>query len=150
MTARARRRLLPVTVLLTVVMAALAHEGNSARVTGPVPASAAVDARVPARLLVTAREFAFGLSRVQVRAHGRDPLPVIVQFLDAGEDPHDLRIRRLDARGRPGRVGWRFQPIRPGQLVERELRLRPGRYRLVCTLAGHERRGMRTTLRVRR
>lgn len=113
---------------------------------------ASADAAVaPGRVLLTAREFTLGLSRTTVRvpASGPDRHLTIMQFRNGGEDPHDLRVRRLDSHGRPYGTGWRFPEIRSGTMVERELHLRPGRYRLVCTLPGHERLGMRATLLVR-
>ena len=62
-----------------------------------------------------------------------------------GEDGHDLVVR--DAAGRElARSG----EVRAGKRATLQLRLAPGTYRLVCDLADHEARGMRTTLRVTR
>jgi hypothetical protein len=99
------------------------------------PASAAA----PARLLVEAREFNLVLSRQAVR-----PGTAIVQMVNRGEDPHDLRIVRAGGR-RAGAIG----EVLPGELGEWSGRLRRGRYRLYCTLEGHRARGMKATLRVR-
>jgi uncharacterized cupredoxin-like copper-binding protein len=38
--------------------------------------------------------------------------------------------------------------VRPGQVVDRELKLVPGRYVLWCAVADHTERGMRAVLRV--
>jgi uncharacterized cupredoxin-like copper-binding protein len=88
----------------------------------------------PSRLLVEAREFNLVLSRPSVNAGG-----AIVQLVNRGEDPHDLRI------GRRGSISETL----PGDVGEWSGRLRRGRYRLWCTLEGHRSLGMRATLRVR-
>jgi plastocyanin len=62
-----------------------------------------------------------------------------------GEDGHDLAVR-----GRGGRVLGAVPEIRPGANRTLRLRLRPGRYTLFCTLAGHEARGMRARIVVKR
>jgi hypothetical protein len=93
----------------------------------------------PARLLVEAREFNLTLSRARIRRG-----PAIVQLANRGEDPHDLRLRRIGGRG-----GGAIDDVAPGEVGEWSGRLRRGRYRLVCTLEGHRALGMRATLRVR-
>jgi plastocyanin len=106
---------------------------------GPAAANPPAATRpAPARLLVEAREFNLALSRPTVRA-GR----AIVQLVNRGEDPHDLRIVRS---GR--RIGT-IAELRPGKVGEWEGRLRRGRYRLYCTLEGHRAAGMKATLRAR-
>jgi hypothetical protein len=102
-------------------------------------AAAARPAGHPARLMVEAREFNLTLSRLKVK-HG----PAIVQLANRGEDPHDLRLKRIGGHGR-GTIGKTL----PGEVGEWEGRLRRGRYRLWCTLEGHRALGMRATLRVR-
>jgi hypothetical protein len=103
-----------------------------------VPASAPA-APAPSRLLVESREFNLVLSRSWVKRG-----TAIVQLANRGEDPHDLRWRRVGRRG-----GGRIAETLPGEVGEWEGRLRRGRYRLWCTLEGHRRLGMRATLRVR-
>jgi len=92
----------------------------------------------PARVQVVAQEFSYSLSRTKVRA-GR----VIVELVNRGQDTHDLDLRRI---GGTGII--RFPSVQPGQFVDRELRLRPGRYLLWCAIADHRERGMRAVLRV--
>ncbi len=92
----------------------------------------------PARVQVVAQEFSFSLSRGTVKAG-----EVIVEFLNRGQDTHDLDLQRVG-----GTHVFRFPHVDPGQYVDRELKLRPGRYRIWCGIADHRERGMHTTLRV--
>jgi hypothetical protein len=98
------------------------------------------EARAPARLMVQADEYSLVLSR-QSLVRG----PALVQLLNRGEDPHDLRIQRIS-----GSTVSSVPETRAGGLVETRVRLRTGRYRLWCSLPGHRTLGMRATLRVRR
>ncbi len=96
--------------------------------------------RGPARLLVLAKEFSYVLSRQKVRS-GR----VIVQLANAGEDAHNLRLRRIGAKR--SRLVSRTAP---GKRSELDRRLKPGRYYLWCSIADHEARGMHARLVVKR
>jgi hypothetical protein len=87
---------------------------------------------------VVATEFRLALSRVRLQAG-----EAIVELVNAGEDPHDLRLRRV------GGTTTRRWPIVPaGGHVDEELRLRPGKYLLWCSLPGHRALGMQATLTV--
>jgi hypothetical protein len=121
-------------VLTTGLVAALAQPGSA---TAPAQDSGAG----PARLLVSGQEYSLLLSRRAV-ASG----PAVIQFLNRGQDPHDLRLRRI---GRTIGYASSAPEIRPGTLVELHTRLRPGRYRLWCSLPGHRKRGMRAVLSVK-
>jgi hypothetical protein len=101
--------------------------------------SAAPADAAPSRLLVEAREFNLVLSRPSVKAGD-----AIVQLVNRGEDPHDLRLRRVGGRG-----GGSIAEALPGEVGEWEGRLRRGRFWVFCTLEGHRALGMRATLRVR-
>ena len=94
--------------------------------------------RPPARVQVVAQEFRYSLSRTKVRA-GR----VIVELVNRGQDTHDLDLRRVGGT----RIGH-FPSVLPGQFVDRELKLGPGRYVLWCAIADHRERGMHAVLRV--
>jgi len=94
--------------------------------------------RPPARVQVVAQEFRYSLSRRKVKA-GR----VIIELVNRGEDTHDLDLKRVG-----GKRIFHFPDVEPGHYVDRELRLRPGRYVLWCAIADHSERGMRATLRV--
>jgi hypothetical protein len=101
-------------------------------------ASHAGAAATPARMQVTADEFTLVLSR-----HTLPAGPAIVQLVNRGEDDHDLALRRA------GGVIRRIETVTPGRVDELETTLRPGRYILWCTLAGHRARGMGASLLVR-
>ena len=92
----------------------------------------------PARVQVVAQEFSYSLSRTKVRA-GR----VIVELVNRGQDTHDLDIRRIG-----GTRIFHFPSVQPGQVVDRELKLKPGRYQLWCAIADHREQGMHAVLRV--
>ena len=92
----------------------------------------------PARVQVVAQEFSYSLSRTKVRA-GR----VIVELVNRGQDTHDLDLQRIG-----GTRIFRFPSVQPGQVVDRELKLVPGRYQLWCAIADHRERGMHAVLRV--
>lgn len=94
----------------------------------------------PARVQVAADEYRYSLSRPTIVAG-----PAIVELVNYGEDAHDLRLRRAG-----GARTYVVGKVRPGGSAELEARLRPGRFALWCSLAGHRRRGMSATLVVRR
>ena len=91
-----------------------------------------------ARVQVVAQEFSYSLSRTKVKA-GR----VIVELVNRGQDTHDLDIRRIG-----GTRIFHFPDVLSGQVVDRELNLRPGRYQLWCAIADHREQGMHAVLRV--
>ena len=103
-------------------------------------AHASPSSRAPARLLVAGDEYSLRLSRGTVE-HG----PALIQFMNRGEDPHDLRLKRISRS--PSRT-VSAPELRPGALVEIDTRLRAGHYALWCSLPGHRARGMRAVLRV--
>jgi plastocyanin len=98
----------------------------------------------PTRLQVRGTEWDLTLSRAKV-----DPGRARIEFVNEGEDAHDLKLRRLGA-ARKFAVG----EVEPGAVAEFEpLRLRrASRYRLWCSLEEglHRELGMEATLRVRR
>ncbi len=93
----------------------------------------------PTRIQVVAMEFYYNLSR-----HAVAPGPAIVQFVDFGQDPHDLRMERLGG----GRV-YGTPIIQPGALYDLHLDLVPGTYMLWCSIANHRALGMQAELVVR-
>ena len=95
-------------------------------------------APAPARVQVSAKEFFYSLSRHKVVAG-----PAIVELVNFGEDPHDLRLERIGG----GRV-WKTPLVYPGAYYDLEAKLVPGRYRLWCSVANHRRLGMTAVLTV--
>ena len=94
----------------------------------------------PARLGVSATEYHLTLSRPAVKAG-----VVEIELENDGQDPHDLRVRRVG-----GTHVFSVPLVGPGQRRTIDIRLRPGRYRLWCSVANHAALGMQTVLRVRR
>ena len=99
----------------------------------------APSAAAPARLGVVAREFRFQLSRASLK-----PGPAIVELDNFGEDVHDLRMRRIG-----GTRTYAIPETLPHGHAQLKVRLRPGVYRLWCSIADHRARGMHALLRVR-
>jgi plastocyanin len=95
----------------------------------------------PTRLLVRGEEFNLLLSRLKV-----NPGDAIVQFVNAGEDPHDLQIQRV---GDPEQFSIAELPA--GEISEVGLRLRrDSRYAMWCSLPNHRELGMEASVGVRR
>jgi plastocyanin len=82
------------------------------------------------------------LSRASVSAGA-----VVVQLVNKGEDPHNLRVVPTDHAG----AAVDFPDTGPGQNATRTLTLTAGTYRVFCTLTtpvNHEAAGMHATLTV--
>jgi hypothetical protein len=103
-----------------------------------VPREAPASAPFPTRVQVTSTEFRLTMSRVVVPG-GR----VRIELVNLGEDPHDLKLRRIG-----GRYTYTIPETLPGERSTKVLRLIRGRYRVWCAIAGHRDWGMRATLRV--
>ncbi|MBJ7331544.1 MAG: hypothetical protein JHC95_16745 [Solirubrobacteraceae bacterium] len=106
--------------------------------------AAAPAAHAAAPLFVDAREWSLTLSRATVPA-GK----VSIQLQNAGEDDHDLRLRRLDRKGRPTGATRSIGATHPGTLAEATFTLSQGRWKLWCSLSGHQAAGMKATLKAR-
>ncbi len=102
-----------------------------------IPAHATVS---PARVQVSAKEFWFALSRSKVTEG-----PAIVELVNFGEDPHDLRLQRIG-----GTKVYRTPLIQPGKFFDLSVKLLPGRYKLWCSIPTHAGLGMKATLVVRK
>jgi plastocyanin len=102
--------------------------------------SATASSPVASRLLVTGREYSLTLSRARI-APGR----AIVQFHNAGEDPHDLKLQRVG-----GTRTFGEDQTLPGGLAQFDVNLWRGRhYVLYCSLADHRALGMEAHLTVK-
>jgi plastocyanin len=93
----------------------------------------------PARVQVIAKEYSFTLSRSEVPA-GK----VIVEFVNGGEDPHNLHLTEPVE----GAEAGAFPTSAPGFHGDLTLNLHAGTYTLFCSLPGHEAKGMKATLTV--
>ena len=89
-------------------------------------------------LQVSELEYRLGLSRGVVKAGTLD-----LEQLDVGTDAHDLRLRRT---GSGSTIYGRL--LTPGKRWDGVVYLKPGTYRLWCSLPEHEKLGMHATLRV--
>ena len=96
-----------------------------------------------AHVLVFAKEFQLNPSRTHVLA-GR----VVFQLRNIGEDDHDLAVAPASA---PiGTTTYRTTGIvHSGGLGTLRLTMRPGRYRLFCSVANHAQQGMQAIFTVR-
>jgi hypothetical protein len=113
---------------LAIPIAALAFAGA-------VPAQAAAPL---SRVQVVAVEFHYRLSRVRVPAG-----PVRIELANFGQDEHDLTLQRVG-----GTTIYQIPKALPGERRVLNVRLRPGLYRLSCSMADHAARGMQASLRV--
>jgi len=104
-----------------------------------VAAGADAGAPAPVRLFVSAKEWSLVDSRQAVR-----PGSARIQLYNAGEDAHDLRLRRVGG-ARTLAIGV----TQPGKVTELNAVLRPGRWKLWCSLPEHAKRGMVAILTVR-
>jgi plastocyanin len=115
------------------VKAAVAAALAAAVVLVPAAAPAPV---YPNRVQVTAKEFFFAVSRRTI-----PPGPAIVELVNFGEDPHDLRLQRVGGAHIAG-----SPVVQPGAYFDLSTKLLPGKYVLWCSIANHRQLGMRATL----
>jgi hypothetical protein len=95
---------------------------------------------LPSFVSVAAKEFSLTLSRPLVGTGS-----VRIELRNSGEDPHNLVVSPDDGTHTPLSS---FTTLDPGLYERRSVTLAPGRYRLWCSLEGHEAKGMSVTLRV--
>jgi hypothetical protein len=113
--------------------------------TAPVPPATSTQTPTPvaptppARLQIVAREFTLSLSRPSIKTG-----PAILELVNQGEDPHDLRVEPWDG----GSSIFSFGLAAPGDVVKQSGGLVPGDYKLLCTLPGHAALGMSARLKV--
>jgi hypothetical protein len=104
------------------------------------PAASAPAPPPPTRLQAVADEFTLTLSRRWIPNR-----KVRIELVNFGEDPHDLRLRRIG-----GTHTFTMAETLPGERRLKTFRLPVGRYRVWCAVDGHRAWGMRATLRVGR
>ncbi len=88
---------------------------------------------------MTAKEYYYTLSSRTVKSG-----PAVIQFVNYGEDPHDMRVQRVG-----GDEDLRHAGHAAGQIFDLSLKLVPGRYQLWCSIANHRQLGMQALLIVR-
>ena len=115
--------------------------GAALCVTGQAPAAERGE-RPPTRIGVRGDEFSLILSRTRV-APGR----AVVQFQNAGEDPHDLKLKRV---GSATELGTGEVPPGDYANLPQVWLKRASKYRLWCSLENHASYGMEATLKVKR
>jgi plastocyanin len=131
---RPRRRGL-LALALAVAALAATHGAN------PATSSTSSQTRTTA-VGVGLREYRVALYRSRVL-----PGRVRLNLENLGEDGHDLRV--IGPSGEPSAVRGTSPEVKPGARYTLKVTLRRrGLYRLVCTLADHEARGMVARLRV--
>jgi plastocyanin len=92
--------------------------------------------RFPFRIQVTAKEYYYTLS-----SRTAPPGAAVIQFVNYGEDPHDMRLQRAGG----GRL-YKTPILQPGAYYDLAVKLVPGHYQLWCSIANHRRLGMQALL----
>jgi hypothetical protein len=124
--------------LIAAAMAALVLSGTAT-------ASPAADP-APDRVQVRGSEFDLTLSKQKLR-----PGQGIVQFLNQGEDPHDLKLQRVDSGGQPLGPELSIGVVDPGDYENLAARFKKrSTYVFWCSLSDHRQRGMEATLRTKK
>lgn len=114
---------------------------------GASPATPASSSKASAATRTTA--VGVGLREYRVALYRSRVLPgrVRLNLENLGEDGHDLRV--IGPSGRASAVRGTSPEVKPGARYTLKVTLkRRGLYRMVCTLADHEARGMVARLRV--
>ncbi|MGB1582813.1 MAG: plastocyanin/azurin family copper-binding protein [Solirubrobacterales bacterium] len=128
------RNAIALATMLSLLVVGAASAGTSR------PANHEIESAARSAIQVTGREFRITLSRRTVR-----PGKLRVEFVNFGEDDHDLAISRK------GSAYTRtMREIRPRERDVMTMTVRRGTYVFWCTLPKHKALGMRSTLRVKR
>jgi len=122
-------------LLVIALLGALMASGSARARSGGAPPAAAV---AGSHLQVTEIDYRLLLSRGIVKAG-----PVNLETIDRGMVAHDLRLRAASSSGEIA-----APLLTPGEHWSGVVDLRPGVYRLWCSLPEHARLGMHTTLTV--
>jgi hypothetical protein len=128
------RRLAP----LAVLTAAACLVPGSAPAHPAAPTAPAATLASVAHLRVVQVEYRLGLSVGVIKAG-----PVDLEAIDRGHDPHDLHLQALGSSSQLA-----APQLTPGESWSGTVNLKPGVYRLWCSLPEHARLGMHTTLKV--
>ena len=121
---------------LIAVAISLGLVGGALASSDPVKTSATPTSAVQA----SGTEFRIALSRNKVA-----PSKLRLEFVNYGEDDHDLAVRRVGTT-----LVRNLGTTRPGERAVERFKVRKGTYLLWCTLGDHRALGMKATLKVRK
>jgi hypothetical protein len=108
--------------------------------------AAAEKVPLPDRVQARGTEFDLTLSKQKLR-----PGRAIVQFLNDGEDAHDLRVQRVGETGAGEGPELTVGVVSPGEYANLDVHLRKRSiYVLWCSLGDHRERGMEAALRTKK
>jgi plastocyanin len=93
---------------------------------------------------VSLGEWAIGLEARAVR-----PGPVTIVVANRGKLEHGLELERIRGEDEDSEDDYETDDLRPGQTGRITVNLRPGVYRLECSVSNHDDRGMTIRLEVR-
>jgi plastocyanin len=109
-------------------------------------APAAATDPVPDRVQVRGMEFDLLLSKQKLR-----PGTGIVQFLNDGEDPHDLKFERVNSDGSAAGPEQSIGVVGPGEYENLATHFKKNStYVFWCSLDEHRQRGMEATLQTKK
>jgi len=94
-------------------------------------------------LTVVGREYVFAPNRVTVKGAPAGGVRQRIELVNRGDLAHNIEVLDGD------RIVGRLRSFPPGQQRSLSVRLPKGDYRLICTVADHDQKGMRGTLKVR-
>jgi uncharacterized cupredoxin-like copper-binding protein len=111
---------------------------------GPIAGAAAKLKPASTHLLVYAQEWSLWPSRSRLPAG-----TVYVELWNRGQDMHDLRIRRVNARGQMvGPIDGAVKVTPSGGINNATWHLKRGRYMIYCSMPGHFQLGMHARITV--
>ncbi len=119
----------------------LPQSGTSSDGGAAPPTTSSPGTPAPARVQVTAKEYSFTLSRPEVPAG-----PVIIEFVNAGEDVHNMHLYAPDSQAQAGPEVGAFPNTEPTKHEDLAFNMPAGTYTLLCTL--HIAEGMKASLKV--
>ncbi|MGH2960064.1 MAG: hypothetical protein ACRDKE_10700 [Solirubrobacterales bacterium] len=107
---------------------------------GALASSGASSATPTSAVQASGTEFRINLSRSKV-----EPSKLRLEFVNFGEDDHDLAVRRVGTD-----LVRNLGTTRPGERSVKRFKVRKGTYMMWCTLGDHRALGMKATLKVRK
>ena len=121
----------------TLLLAAVLASGIAS---GALAGTGSVSATPTSAVQASGSEFRIALSRNQVA-----PSKLRLEFVNYGEDEHDLAVRRVGTS-----LVRNLGTTLPGERSVKRFKVRRGTYLMWCTISDHRERGMKATLKVRK